>query len=217
MKRLLILLASLFLILACGAKKGGYTKLPSDTPDWVIKGGGAFKSEKGTALYGVGINTFDPNPAMHRQTADARARQDLAKIIDTYVGSLMKDFMQSHKDFQNPEASSSVQFVSVVSKNVTDATLSGSQIIDHWTDKDGETVISKLDESMLRRIAAAGEGSYIRSTDSRVGLDKLFQEINRMEKQELESRIYSEYEERFVITGSSHKNRMITGCLYRTW
>ena len=27
----------------------------------------------------------------------------------------------------------------------------------------------------------------------------------------------SEYEERFVITGSSHKNRMITGCLYRTW
>lgn len=137
MKRLLILLASLFLILACGAKKGGYTKLPSDTPDWVIKGGGAFKSEKGTALYGVGINTFDPNPAMHRQTADARARQDLAKIIDTYVGSLMKDFMQSHKDFQNPEASSSVQFVSVVSKNVTDATLSGSQIIDHWTDKDG--------------------------------------------------------------------------------
>ena len=67
----------------------------------------------------------------------------------------------------------------------------------YWKDKDGETVISKLDESMLQRIAAAGKGSYIRSTDSRVGLDKLFQEINRMEKQELESRIYSEYEERF--------------------
>lgn len=65
------------------------------------------------------------------------------------------------------------------------------------SDKDGQTVISKLDENMLQRVAAAGNGSYIRSTDSRVGLDKLFEEINRMEKQELESRIYSEYEERF--------------------
>lgn len=67
----------------------------------------------------------------------------------------------------------------------------------YWKDKEGQTVISKLDESMMQRIAAAGNGSYIRSTDSRVGLDRLFEEINRMEKQELESRIYSDYEERF--------------------
>jgi Ca-activated chloride channel family protein len=67
----------------------------------------------------------------------------------------------------------------------------------YWNDKDGNTVISKLDEGMLQQIAAGGRGSYIRSTDSRVGLDRLFEEINRMEKQELESRIYSEYDERF--------------------
>ena len=67
----------------------------------------------------------------------------------------------------------------------------------YWSDKDGKTVISKLDENMLQRVAARGKGTYIRSTDSRVGLDKLFEEINRMDKQELESRIYSEYEERF--------------------
>jgi Ca-activated chloride channel family protein len=64
-------------------------------------------------------------------------------------------------------------------------------------DNQGETVISKLDETMLRRIATAGEGIYIRSTDTRVGLDKLFDEINKMDKQEMESRIYSEYDERF--------------------
>ncbi len=65
------------------------------------------------------------------------------------------------------------------------------------TDNSGQTVISKLDESMLRRIAAAGEGIYIRSTDTRVGLDKLFDEINKMEKQEMESKVYSDYDERF--------------------
>ena len=73
---------------------------------------------------------------------------------------------------------------------------SGGQIT-YWKDKDGQTVISKLDENMLQRISAAGNGSYIRSTDSRMGLDRLFEEINRMEKQELESKIYSDYEERF--------------------
>jgi Ca-activated chloride channel family protein len=64
-------------------------------------------------------------------------------------------------------------------------------------DNSGETVISKLDETMLQQIAAAGEGVYIRSTDTRVGLDKLFDEINKMEKQEMEARIYSDYDERF--------------------
>ncbi|MFC2098433.1 VWA domain-containing protein [Bacteroidota bacterium] len=64
-------------------------------------------------------------------------------------------------------------------------------------DREGQTVISKLDETMLRRIASAGEGVYIRSTDTRVGLDKLFDEINKMEKQEMESKIYSDYDERF--------------------
>jgi Ca-activated chloride channel family protein len=64
-------------------------------------------------------------------------------------------------------------------------------------DNSGETVISKLDETMLQQIAAAGKGVYIRSTDTRVGLDKLFDEINKMEKQEMEARIYSDYDERF--------------------
>ena len=64
-------------------------------------------------------------------------------------------------------------------------------------DNSGKTVISKLDEDMLRKIAAAGEGVYIRSSDTRVGLDKLFDEINKMEKQEMESRVYSDYDERF--------------------
>ena len=63
-------------------------------------------------------------------------------------------------------------------------------------DNQGKTVISKLDETMLRSIAAAGEGVYIRSTDTRVGLDKLFDEINKVEKQEMESKIYSDYDER---------------------
>ena len=64
-------------------------------------------------------------------------------------------------------------------------------------DRDGNTIISKLNDKMLQEIAAAGKGVYIRSSEARLGLNTLFDEINRMEKQELESRIYSDYEERF--------------------
>lgn len=64
-------------------------------------------------------------------------------------------------------------------------------------DNEGNTIISKLDESMLQKISVAGGGVYIRSTNIRLGLNALFDEINKMEKQEFETRIYSEYDERF--------------------
>jgi Ca-activated chloride channel family protein len=64
-------------------------------------------------------------------------------------------------------------------------------------DREGNIVVSKLNEKMLQQIAAAGNGVYIRSTDSRIGLNTVFDEINRMEKQEMDVRIYSDYDERF--------------------
>jgi Ca-activated chloride channel family protein len=64
-------------------------------------------------------------------------------------------------------------------------------------DQNGNTVISKLNDKMLKEIAAAGKGVYIRSSEARLGLNNLFDEINKMDKQELESKIYSDYDERF--------------------
>jgi Ca-activated chloride channel homolog len=64
-------------------------------------------------------------------------------------------------------------------------------------DRDGNIVVSKLNEKMLRQIAAAGNGVYIRSADSRIGLNTVFDEINKMDKQEMDVRIYSDYDERF--------------------
>ena len=64
-------------------------------------------------------------------------------------------------------------------------------------DNHGNTIISKLDESMLQKISTAAGGVYIRSTNTRLGLNALFDEINKMEKQEFEAMIYSEYDERF--------------------
>ncbi len=64
-------------------------------------------------------------------------------------------------------------------------------------DEDGNVVISKLDEKMLAEIAEAGGGNMIKANNTTTGLKALFKEINKMEKTELEQRIYSDYDEKF--------------------
>jgi Ca-activated chloride channel homolog len=68
---------------------------------------------------------------------------------------------------------------------------------DYRTDNNGSVVISKLDETTLKQIAAAGGGKYIRANNTKSGLSALFEELNQMQKVEMESKIYSEYEEQY--------------------
>jgi Ca-activated chloride channel family protein len=64
---------------------------------------------------------------------------------------------------------------------------------DYRRDKEGKVVVTKLNEEMLQKVASAGEGKYIPATQ----LDNLFDDIQKMDKQEFESKIYSDYEDRF--------------------
>ncbi|MCH2216097.1 MAG: VWA domain-containing protein [Flavobacteriales bacterium] len=66
-------------------------------------------------------------------------------------------------------------------------------------DKDGNIVVSKLNESMLREVAKAGNGTYVRASNAEVGLEPLLAELNQIEKTEMGSVAYSEYEDRFQI------------------
>ncbi len=68
---------------------------------------------------------------------------------------------------------------------------------DYMKDRDGKVVITKLNEQMLQKIAVAGNGIYVRANNSQVGLNSLFDEINKMEKQEMDTRVYSEYDDQF--------------------
>jgi len=68
---------------------------------------------------------------------------------------------------------------------------------DYRTDNSGSVVISKLDENMLKKIAAAGGGKYIRANNTKTGLNALFDELNDMDKVEMDAKVYSEYEEQF--------------------
>ena len=73
------------------------------------------------------------------------------------------------------------------------------QLKGYRKDKQGNTVITKLNEGMLQEIAQAGGGSYIRANSTQSGLNALFEEINKMEKKEIGSKVFTDYKDRFQI------------------
>jgi len=70
---------------------------------------------------------------------------------------------------------------------------------DYLKDSDGATVITKLDEDILKNIAVSAGGKYIRASNSNIGLDEIFGDIRKMKQDELESTMYTEYNEQFQI------------------
>ncbi len=64
-------------------------------------------------------------------------------------------------------------------------------------DRNGEVIISRMDPSMLRKIAQEGDGEFFRASTGNVGLNKLYSDLNNLNKSEIETKIYSEYDDQF--------------------
>ena len=120
----------------------------SGTPKWVSKGGGYMSEKDQKAFYGVGAVTGIRNEPLAKETADNRARADLAKYIDTYTAYLMRDYAASTTagDFTK---SSEEQNVERAVKTFVSAHLSGVQVVDRWEkdEKSGKVTyaLAKMD------------------------------------------------------------------------
>lgn len=66
-------------------------------------------------------------------------------------------------------------------------------------DNEGNTIVTKLNEEMLSQLAEVGGGKFFRANNGNIGLKNILDEINSLEKTELESKIFSDYEDRFPI------------------
>ncbi len=71
-------------------------------------------------------------------------------------------------------------------------------LIEYKKDKDGKTVVSKLGEQALRDVASTTGGAYYRATNGEVEVDRIAEDIHRMEKKLLESKVYDQYEDRYM-------------------
>ncbi len=70
-------------------------------------------------------------------------------------------------------------------------------IISYKKDKKGAAVMSKLDEMTLRKIALNTGGKYYRATAGELEVKHLYKDISRLQKKELQSKFFSQYEDRF--------------------
>ena len=65
-------------------------------------------------------------------------------------------------------------------------------------DKDGEIVVSRLDESVLQEVAKAGNGAYVRAGNSEFGLNPIIDDIRKMEDEKYSSVVFEEFDEQFM-------------------
>lgn len=70
---------------------------------------------------------------------------------------------------------------------------------DFRRDKDGNVVVTKLNEQMCQEIAKAGNGMYVRVDNTNNAERALNAEINKLAKADVETQVYTEFDEQFDV------------------
>ena len=68
---------------------------------------------------------------------------------------------------------------------------------DYRRDRDGNVVVTRLNEAMCQEIAKDGKGIYVRVDNSNSAQKAINQEINKMAKSDVESKVYTQFNEQF--------------------
>ena len=69
---------------------------------------------------------------------------------------------------------------------------------DYMKDHTGNTVMSALNEQMCREVAQAGGGAFIHVENNSRAQDQLDAELDKLSKKEIDSTIYSDFDEQFM-------------------
>lgn len=70
---------------------------------------------------------------------------------------------------------------------------------DYRRDKEGNVIVTKLNEQMCQEIAAAGNGVYIRIDNTGNAQKILQKEVDKLAKADLDTAVYSEHDEQFQV------------------
>ena len=188
-------------------------KLDNDRIGIIVFAGKAFVQLPITQDYDAAVmftNTINTNLINAQGTA-------IGAAIDLATVSFPKDNMKNKaiiiiSDGENHEDDAIEATKSAVKTGITIHTIgigspSGAPVplyengilIGYKKDKDGSTVMSKLNEEMLDNIAKNGNGIYVRVNNHDFGLNEVYNELEKLEKKETESTIYADYEDRFII------------------
>ena len=154
--RLLTLVLALVMLSTLVVGCSGKHKLVADGPSWVNRGSGAFKDQGSRVFYGVGAVTGITSQPLAVQTADQRARADIARQLDTFVTGLFRDYQTSTVALAG-KAPVEEQHVDDTLKNLTRISVHGAKVIDHWRDPKTNTIYSLVRLDLEGIKATVGE------------------------------------------------------------
>ena len=172
----ILLLAATAALSACAAHQP-YAPSKGSAPQWAMKGSGAFDENGKNVFYGVGIAGNIKNHSLRRSASDDRGRAELAKVMNSYVTVLSKDYQASTS--AGGDATSEEQHVQQTLKNFAKFTLHGSMPVDHWIAEDGtEYALVKLDmDAVKKSLDSAKELDGAVRDYVRANADKAFDEL----------------------------------------
>jgi len=87
-------------------------------------------------LFVIGMVNIGANKILSQRRAEDDARQELGKLMNSKVTSIMESFYKESSDMLESEGISSTEMTSYVTKSVSEAVLKGVEIVDKYIDED---------------------------------------------------------------------------------
>lgn len=182
-------------------------KLQGDRIGIIVFAGNAFIQLPITTDYGAAklfLSNINTNMVPSQGTAIGAA---IEKCMETVGDSSQKSTAiviisdgENHED-DAIEAAKGASKKGFVVHTVGVGSPTGSPVPDQrgnfLTDGNGTTVISKMDDAMLQQIADAGGGRFFNLASESDGIASLLKEIEKLEKKEFASKMFTNYDEQF--------------------
>jgi len=107
-------------------------------PGWVIQGCRAHWDDDEGMICGIGSAGGSRNVSLMRTTAIGRGRTEIARTLSTQVKAMLKDYASTTTGGQEfGRAANDEQHIVDVSKQITDMSLSGTEMADSWISQTG--------------------------------------------------------------------------------
>jgi len=184
-------------------------EMSNDKIGIIVFAGDAYTQLPMTADYGAAklfLNTVKPSFIHEQGTAIGKALdlglQSFTDNKDVGKAIIVISDGENHED-DAVEKAKECASKGIIVHTIGMGTIDGKPIPitpgsnDFQKDRDGNVVITRINEQMLQEIAASGGGMYIRASSSNAGLDVLFKQINKMNKSDIESTVYTDYDEKY--------------------
>ena len=139
LKFLLLAGTSLFLFACASNTTLDQTADASGVPLWVNEGSNILTSKEGRRFHGVGSAPALGDFSLQTSTADNRARQEIARILASYIEIVSRDFIASG---DAAEEGFNEQAVARQMDNVSSIDLTGIDVVGHWQDENSKVIYS---------------------------------------------------------------------------